>query len=425
MIKANSKNIGEYKYFDKCRFCGLDVIRVIDLGFMPLAGNFLDKSYAKNNFEDEKVYPLRLNFCTSCFLLQVDSSISPKQLFKKYFYFSSSIKTLVDHFANVSRELQQFLPNKKNSFVVEIGCNDGSFVNSVAKLGYKVLGIDPASNIVTPLIKKGHPIINGFFSESLAAKIVSKKGQADAIYSFHSLAHIEDMLDVVRGIRLLLKPNGYLAFEVHYLGNLINEFQYDMIYHEHQYYYSLTSLKIFFDRYGMEIFNVRKVSLRAGSIIYYVQNKKTGKRKIQPMVKQVLQEEIQQKLDKAATYITFNKNIAQNRKELLALLKKIKSQGHLLAGYGASGRGTVISNYCGLNKEYLEFVVDDAPAKNGLFTPGTHLPITSPTKLTGKNIKYAVLFAWPFIDEVKKRSVDFISKGGKFIVPLPKAKIVK
>ncbi|MCL4418569.1 class I SAM-dependent methyltransferase [Patescibacteria group bacterium] len=425
MVKANFKNIGEYKYFDKCRFCSGDIVKVIDLGFVPLAGNFLDKSYAKNNFAAEKLYPLRLNFCNSCYLLQVDSSINPKELFSKYYYFSSSIKTLVDHFEETSKELETYLPKNKKGFVVEIGCNDGSFINSVSKLGYDALGVDPAKNIVKLLIKKGYPIVNDFFSESLAEKIIKTHGKADAIYSFHSLAHIEDMLDVVRGIKLLLKPEGYLAFEVHYLGNLINEFQYDMIYHEHQFYYSLLSLKNLFDKYDMEIFNVRKVPLRAGSIIYYVQHKKTGKRKVQTTVKKILGQEKKQKLDKASTYLNFNKKIVKNKKDLLALLKKIKSEGYLLAGYGASGRGTVISNYCDLDKEYLEFVVDDAPAKHGLLTPGTHLPIFSADKLIKNNIRYTVLFAWPFIEEVKKRSINFTSKGGRFIVPLPKARIVK
>jgi len=423
ITKADSKNVGEYKYFDKCRFCGSEVVRVINLGYMPLAGNFLDKSFSKTNFEQEQFYPLRLNFCKSCFLLQVDTSINPIKLFKNYFYFSSSMKTLVDYFENVAQEMKIYLPNKKNSLVVEIGCNDGTFISSVSKLGYKALGIDPATNIVKPLIKKGYPIINDFFSEKLSENIVKKNGKADAIYSFHSLAHIEDMLDVVRGIKKLLKPNGYLAFEVHYLGNLINEFQYDMIYHEHQYYYSLISLKNLFNNFDMEIFNVRKVPLRAGSMVYYVQNKKFGKRKINLSVEKILQEEKKQKLDQAITYLNFNKKIENNKLQLLSLLKKLKSQNSLIAGYGASGRGTIMGNYCELDSKYLEFVTDDAKAKHGFFTPGTHLQIFSSNELIKKNIKYAVLFAWPFIEEVKKRNEEFIKNGGKFIIPLPKLRI--
>ncbi len=417
MRSSVQKTIGEYKYFELCRFCGSSNIQmVLDLGLMPLAGGFIRNLKQKSQ---EKFYPLQLNFCNNCFLLQTNSSINPDTLFKNYFYFSSSIKTLVEHFDNIAPGLSKVILKSKNSFIVEIGANDGSFIKAVQKNGHKVLGVDPATNVVADGIKKGAPIINDYFTEQLAIKIARKYGKADAIYSFHSMAHIEDMHDVIKGVKKLLKKNGLLAMEVHYLGDLIDELQYDMIYHEHQFYYSLLSLTIFFQKYDMEIFDVQRYSVRAGSIMYFVQNKSAG-RKITNSVKDLLKQEKIHKLDKAGTYVKFSKNIVKRKRQLVLLLDKLKKKGSKVIGYGASGRGTIISNYSGL-KNYLDYIVDDAKAKHGTFLPGTHHEIFPSHKMIREKADYAVLFAWPFAEEIKARNKDF---KGKFIVPLPKVKII-
>ena len=186
----------EFKIYKECRFCkSKNIESVIDLGKMPLAGGFIKN---KSSFKLEKKYALSLQFCRDCYLLQTSISINPEILFKKYFYFSSSINTLIKHFENTAREVKKMLP--RNSFIVEIGCNDGMFIKALENNNFKALGIDPATNIVKPLINKGAPIINDFFTDILARKITKKYGAADAIYSFHSLAHIPDMHSVVSGI---------------------------------------------------------------------------------------------------------------------------------------------------------------------------------------------------------------------------------
>ncbi len=418
--------IGEHRKYKTCRFCSSKKIEsIIDLGIMPLAGGFFKKRTPSKELINEKFYPLLLNYCSDCFLLQVDSAIDAEILFKNYFYFSSTIKTLVDHFHKHVNDLKQILPDTQKRFIIEIGCNDGSMIKSFLAEGFRVLGIDPASNVVKSMVHQGLPILNAYFTESLAKQIVKKHGKADAIYSFHTLAHIEDMHDVIKGISHLLKNDGFLAMEVHYLGTLIKEMQYDMIYHEHQFYYSLLSLKNFFTQYNMEIFDIQYSSIRAGSMMYFVQ-KKSGKRKITKAVKEQLRLEKKQGLHKAVTYKKFAKKIEQTKKDLLNLLRKIKSEGKTIAGYGASGRGTIIMNYCQLDKAIMDYVIDDAPAKHGAITPGIHYTIYPSSKLYNKDKPdYAILFAWPFTAEVVKKHQKYLDRGGKFIVPLPNVRIIE
>lgn len=416
-LTPTTKTVGEHKHFDTCRFCGSSNIKiVIDLGLMPLAGGFIKNIRQKN---EEKVYPLELTFCRDCFLLQTNSSINPDTLFKNYFYFSSSMKTLVEHFDNIASDLPKMLSNPKDKFVFEIGANDGAFIMALQKNGYKALGIDPAVNVVKSAIKKSIPILNDYFTQKLTQKIVKKYGRADAIFGFHSLAHIENMHDTTKGIKHLLKKDGFLAMEVHYLGSLLKGVQYDMIYHEHQFYYSLLSLKNFFQQYDMEIFEVKHFNIRGGSIMYFVQNKNGGRR-VTKSVRDLIKQEKMNKLDKVDTYIRFSKKIARRKKQLILLLSKLKKDKNKMIGYGASGRGTIIANYSGLTN-YLDYIVDDAKEKHGSLLPGTHHKIFPSEKMVRENVDFAVLFAWPFLKEVKARNKNF---RGKFIIPLPNVKIV-
>lgn len=419
------KQIGPYTYYDFCRFCySKNLSPMLNLGMMPLAGGFL-KNLSKVTLEKEKYYPLELMVCQNCFLVQTSVVIKADILFKKYFYFSSKIQTLVNHFRQVAKDLPSNFYDKKKRFIVEIGCNDGSFIQAVQKIGYGILGIDPAANIVAPLIKKGLPIINDYFSSKLAQKIVKKYGKADAIYSFNTLAHIEGMHDVFSGIGTLLKNDGYVVFETHYLGNLLTQKQYDMIYHEHQYYYSLLAIEKFLAIHNMHVFRVDLVSTHAGSIRFSVQ-KNLGKRKISDTVRKLEQKENQQKLHTMHPYENFAKKIEKTKNELLTLLSTLKQKKCNIAGYGVSGRGTIITNYCRLDATLLSCVLDDSPIKQNIFMPGVHLPTYSPQKLYEKiKYDYVILFAWSFMKEIKKRHFLYLKNGGKFIAPLPKVRIIE
>ena len=422
----DEKNVqmGQFTSRTDCRFCqSKNLVKILDFGNVPLAGGFLKKE----QFSEEKFYPLELNFCKNCTLVQVSNVVSAETLFRNYFYFSSSIKTLVDHMADFAHETKDcFLKDRKNPSVFEIGCNDGVLLKPFAAMGVKAVGVDPATNVVNSIDSKDITVINDFFTEKLALKLQKKYGYFDALVSSYSFAHIDGMVDVMKGVKALLKDDGIFIFEVYYLGTLIDEMQYDMIYHEHLSYYSLKTLSLFLKRFGMEIFDVKFIpGVRAGAARFYARN--IGKRpeKISTAVNELSKYEKKKGFEKVETYLNYGQKVNKTRDQLLVLLDRLKDEKKTIIGYGASGRGTTIMNYCGIDNHYLDYVVDDAPAKHGFFTPGTHVPIKPWEFATqSKPPDYALLFAWSFINEVKKKRTDYLKQGGKFIVPLPEVKVI-
>jgi methylation protein EvaC len=423
-VENKQKPLGDFIAREDCRFCGeKKLTKILEFGLMPLAGGFLKDK----DFPEEKFYPLDLNLCRNCFLVQVSNVVPADVLFKNYFYFSSSIGTLVEHCADFARETnERFLKDRNSPAVFEIGCNDGVLLKPFAKLGVRAIGVDPAVNVVNSIDSKDITVINDYFSEKLAANIRDQYGRFDALVSSYSFAHIDDMVSVMKGVRSLLKDDGVFIFEVYYLGTLIDEMQYDMIYHEHMSYYSLKTLELFLKQYDMEIFDIKFTpGVRSGAVRFYARRiKGKGGEKTEAVVNMARYEE-KKGFDRVDAFMDYAARVRKTRSELLAVLDRLKREGRTIIGYGASGRGTVIMNYCGIDGRYLDYVVDDAPAKHGFFTPGTHVPI-KPWEATGASAfpEYSLLFAWSFINEVKKRRADYLKQGGKFIVPLPEVKVV-
>ena len=306
-----------------------------------------------------------------------------------------------------------------------MGCNDGVLLKPLAELGVKAMGVDPATNVVRSITSDKILVINDFFSEQLATKIESEHGRFDIFVSSYSFAHIDNMIDIMKGIKCLLKADGVFIFEIYYLGTLMDEFQYDMIYQEHMSYYSLKALASFMKKFDMEIFDVQYIpGIRSGSVRFYSRN--IGKRieMISQSVLDMVKFEEEKGFEKIETYIKYAEQVRLTKKNILELLERLKKEGKEVIGYGASGRGTIIMNFCGIDKEYIEFVVDDAPAKHGFLTPGTHVPIKPWSFIDQENPPdYAILFAWAFTEEVLKKRQGFIDKGGKFIIPLPEVKV--
>lgn len=418
------KPIGDYIHKSECRFCqGTNLTQILDFGNVPLAGGFLKES----DFSDEKFYPLDLNFCRDCHLIQVSNVVPAEVLFRDYFYFSSSIGTLVEHCAEFAKETQErFLKDKKGPAIFEIGCNDGVMLKPFAAMDVRAIGVDPATNVVKSIQSSDITVINDFFTEKLALRIRDEYGPFNAVLSSYSFAHIDDMVDVMKGVKTLLKEDGVFIFEVYYLGTLIDEMQYDMIYHEHMSYYSLKTLMPFLKRFDMEIFDIKFTpGVRSGAVRFYARN--TGKRaeeKTTALMDMIRYEE-EKGFDRVEVFMDYAAKVNRTREQLMDLLNRLKAEGKMIIGYGASGRGTTIMNYCGIDGRYLDYVVDDAPAKHGFFTPGTHVPI-KPWDFTKESQfpEYSLLFAWSFINEVKKRRAEYLKEGGKFIVPLPEVKVV-
>lgn len=409
-----------YKKLKKCRLCDSNKLKTfIDFRRMPLAGAFLSKSQIKNEF----LYPMAMQFCKNCSSVQVDTVIPLDVLFKKYFYFSSSINTLIEHFFDLSNMVsKKYLKNGGN--VLEIGCNDGVFLNHmVKKNGINCIGVDPAKNVIKKISNKKIHSYNKPFNFELSKKIKSRFHKIDLIVSSFSFGHIDNMKSVAEGIDNLLDENGTFIFEIYYLGTVIKELQYDMMYHEHMTYYTIKSLKKFLSNYNLRIFNIEKIKLRSGSLRFSccrIKNKKTNSKNVE----KYLREENKNGFNKLSYLNNYNNKINKTKADIIKIIKKLKKDKKTIYGYGASGRGTIIMNYCNLNNSVLDYVVDDAPAKRGKYTPGTHVKIISWDDLKKVGYPdYFVLFAWPFHAEISKKRAEYLKKGGKFIVPLPKARI--
>jgi hypothetical protein len=268
-------------------------------------------------------------------------------------------------------------------------------------------------------------VVNDFFTEAVAERIVQQYGHADLVMANNVYAHIPDIQGVTRAVNLVLHDDGVFIFEVHYLGKVINEMQYDMIYHEHLYYYSLLSAMKHFDRYDMMVFDIKPIPIHAGSMRFYVCKK--GSRhgqSVSPAVLSLREEELANGFDKPETFRRFAADVAERKAELMSLLGKLKKDGKRVAGYGASGRANTMIQYCGIDHSLMEYVIDDAPAKQGYYTPGSHFLVRSSAVLQDTDAPdYLLLFAWSFFEEIARKNQAYLDNGGQMIVPLPEVRV--
>ena len=409
----------------ECAFCNSSNIALItDFGNMGLAGGFL----AQNELEQESRYPMNLGFCPDCYAVQIVDKINPDLMFKKnYFYFSSSIGTLRNHFKEYAADVVgRFLPSPQDATVIEFGCNDGVLLSPLADLNVgRIIGVDPATNVVEKIDDDRVDIVNSYFDELCAGDIVDQFGQADLILANNVFAHVDDINALTRGIDIALAENGAFIFEVHYLGKIIEEMQYDMIYHEHIYYYSLLAVENHFSRYDMLVFDLKEVENHGGSIRFHVCRKNSNLATPTSNVRQFRESEITKGFHNISIFREFGEKINNQKSDLLCLLNEIKSQQKTVIGYGASGRANTMLQFCRIDSSLISYMVDDAPAKKGFYTPGSHLRIESKIPLLkGERPDYVVVFAWTFLREICQRNMDYLEAGGQFIVPLPDVKIL-
>ena len=391
-----------------CAFCSTETQEILDFGEVALAGGFLKCS----QLHSEKKYPLRLNYCPSCHAVQLADVIDAKTLFSDYFYFSGQIDSVKSHFAKYADYVSRWFPHSR---VLEIGCNDGFLLGRFADKGATCIGIDPAKNVIESIKDHRLTLVNDFFDEEVAERIVAKHGRQDIVIANNVLAHIQDIQGVTRGIGKVLDDRGTLVMEVHYLGKMIEELQYDWIYHEHLYYYSATTLANHFDRHGLTVFDVEPVKLHAGSMRYYVCKK--GFRNPSSAVAKLLESE-KGWLDNIETYRKFAERVKAHKVELHTLIANLKKEGATIAGYGASGRANTILQWCGIDGFHLAYVIDDAPAKANHYTPGSHLRIVPRDDERATPQQYFLILAWPYANDICHKV------GGKKIIPLPEVRIV-
>jgi len=393
---------------------------VLDLGEQPPANSFIDQSELTS---PEPKFPLRLFWCHDCFLVQLLDIVDKEYLFKNYFYMTSASRPIVEHFTKYAQEIyKEFLQGLDDPFVVEIGSNDGSLLAEFKKLGTSILGIEPATNLAKLANESNITTKNTFFSSKVGQEIVQSRN-ASVIVANNVIGHVEDLQDLMEGIRILIGENGIFIFEVPYLVDLIKKLEFDTIYHEHLSYFSLLPIMNLTNRYELEIFDVKKQSVHGGTIRVFISQKNNFK--VKDSVKHFLDEEHKFGLDDINVYRSFSIKVAEFKRKLKTELEIIKKESKSIFGYGASAKGNVLLNYCDIDTNFLDYVIDTTPLKQGKYTPGTHIPIFPPEKILDKGDGHiALLLAWNYEHEILEKEKQFREKGGKFLIPVPEPRLL-
>jgi SAM-dependent methyltransferase len=404
-----------------CKSCGSrNGALILDLGVQPLANNLLFESNLSDGGEPK--HPLRLAVCLDCRLMQLPEIIPPTKLFSEYIYFSSFSDAMLQHAKSATDEYIKDFDLGKECQVVEVASNDGYMLQYFVRSGIPALGIEPAVNIAEEARKKGVETVSEFFTLNLADRLATEKGQADLILGNNVFAHVPDTNDFVAAIAALLKKQGRVVLEFPWGHEMIRNLEFDTIYHEHVFYFNLTPLMPLFARHGLEIIKVQKLPIHGGSLRVFASH--AGQFAVDPSVKVTLEQEADEGVKTADYYTDFAESVLMLKDELVKLLADLKSNGSSIAAYGASAKGSTLLNFCGVGLETLDFVADRSTYKQGRYTPGRHLPIVSPEDLLEKQPDYALLLTWNFADEILKQQEEFRKRGGKFIIPLPKARVV-
>jgi 2-polyprenyl-3-methyl-5-hydroxy-6-metoxy-1,4-benzoquinol methylase len=371
----------------------------MEYGEVSLAGNFP----SKEELGSDKKYNLDLLFCPICSLVQTNSIIESDKLFRDYRYMSSI--GLSQHFSNVAKMLKEKFNPKK---VLEIGANDGVLLKPLNDLGIETMGFDPAINVVKAGIEKGCNIIPDYFNEESVSKY--KIGNYfDIVVANNCFAHIDDIHSIVKGVKKALKPDGYFIVEVHYIRDLVEQNQYETIYHEHLYYYSVTALNNLFKQYDMTIVNAEEIPIHGGSIRVYVKNIKED---INEEMKSIYIVEKNKGLKSFNYFNDFGNRVREHIEKVKNILKDIKKEGKTIIGYGASGRGNIFCNLCNITPDIIDYIVDESPERIDRYTAGTHIPIVSPQHIADNKPDYIFIFAWNYskmiIDKLKGNNYKYI-----------------
>jgi len=410
-----------YNSRKKCGICnGTNFSIILDLGEQPPSDAFIENIKL---ISQEIKFPLRLGLCNDCFFVQLLDIVDKEFLFKHYPYMTSASKPIVEHFKKYANEIYNDYLSSKNEFtVLEIASNDGSMLLEFKKLGAKVLGIEPAENIAKIANELGIPTKNSFFSSTIA-KEITKIENISVVVANNVVAHVDDLHDFMEGIKILIKENGIFIFEVPYLNDLIQKLEFDTIYHEHLSYFGLSPIINLVHQFGLEVFDIKKQTVHGGTIRVFITKK--GNILQKNSVQKFLDEEHQYGLDKILTYEKFAQNVNDLKSDLIEHIIKLKKEKKSLIGYGASAKGTVLLNYCNIDNTILDFIVDTTPLKQGKFTPGTHIPILPPNEIETKGDgDLILLLVWNYKDEILEKEKLFRSRGGKFLIPIPKPEIL-
>ena len=411
----------DFYHRETCRLCGKRKLRrVLSLPPTPPANAFVPKDKLG---ETQICYPLDTYFCHSCGHLQLLDVVDPEILFRDYVYVSGTSPSFVRHFQSYAEDcIARFTP-PIGSLALDIGSNDGTLLQFFKAAGMNILGIDPARKIAEEATAHGLETWPEFLNANVAARIVHEKGRAALITANNVFAHVDDLSSLTDSIRDLLAPDGVFVFEVSYAADVLANVLFDTIYHEHLDYHTVAPLISFFEAHDLELFSVRRVNTHGGSLRGYVQ-RQGGPHKIDESVPVLVAAERAAKLDQVSGWTEFAARIDHLGRELTDLLSKLKGEGKRIAGFGAPAKATTLMYKFNLDGQLIDYIVDDSPLKQGLFTPGKHVPVVPWLTAEERQPDYMVILAWNFADAIIASHREYLDKGGHFIVPLPELRIV-
>ena len=402
-----------------CRMCeGKKFTSIVNLGKHPLVNRLVEK---KNLKQKDPYFQLHVKQCNKCKLAQLKEIIDSNEIYKKtdYLYFSSEMPNLDKYFKNYAQDLKKrFL--KKNDLVVEIGCNDGLMLQNFKK-NYRILGVDPATNVILRALKRNITSIPEFFTDAIAKKIFNEWGQAKLVYGNNCIAHLNNLKDVATGVSRILVKGGVFVIECNYWGRMVKDVNYGLIYHDHFSYFSVKNLKSFGKKYGLFAFDAIVTDAQGGSLRIFFSK---GKRSMTPRFKKLLKNENDTNLNSFKTSSEYRKKVYKTTNKLKKLINDLKRKNKKIAGYGAAAKGMTIIKSSGIGKKHLDYFVDDSPAKQGLYTAGDKIPIISRKQANKKLPDYFIILAPNYAKFIMAKEKRFLEQGGKFIVPVGNIEVV-
>ena len=408
-----------FRPVDRCRSCGAAELRpVIDLGAQPLANALR----APADESPEVHIPLAVVFCPACSLAQLSVTVDPSVMFDSYHYFSSYSTTMVADMKALAGRLTDTLGLDGSSLVTEVASNDGYLLRHYIDLGVPVLGIDPAANVAAVAVERGVPTLVEYFGAATAAAIVADHGPSAVLHANNVMAHVPDINDFVAGIAIALADDGVAVIETPYLIDLMASVEFDTIYHEHVFYYSLTAVDALMRRHGLVVADVEHLPIHGGSLRLFVRPEGAA---ITPVVGEMLEREATLGVARPAYYEGFARRVAELKTRTVELVRQMHADGSRLAAYGAAAKGAVLLNHFGIDHTLIDFVVDRNDHKHGLLMPGVGVPISGPERLLTDRPDAVLMLAWNFAAEIIDQQAEYLAAGGAFIVPIPELEVVR
>ena len=421
-INTPNTGAGVRAFAGACRFCGAALEHsLVDLGMHPPCQTHIEFSQLN---QMERFYPLHALVCQTCFLVQLQSYVAPDEIFTEYAYFSSYSDSWVEHARRYAEAMCERFKLGRSSLVMEIASNDGYLLQHFLARSVPILGIEPAANVAKVAIDRGIRSEVCFFGTATAERIAAQYGKPDLLLGNNVLAHVPDLNDFVRGMRTLLKPGGVITMEFPHLLRLMEENQFDTIYHEHFSYFSFVTVSQVFAAHGLVLFDVEELPTHGGSLRIYGRHAQDKSKALSARATELLERERALGFDRLSTYSLFGEKVKETKRRILEFLINAKRAGKSIVGYGAPGKGNTLLNYCGIRTDFLDYTVDRNPYKAGKFTPGTHIPILAPEHIKRTRPDYVFILPWNLKDEIVGQHDYIRAWGGRFVVPIPEIKVL-